>query len=92
MTKEARVPFPLSTAGTMLASIIWGALVYAQPSPQALPNMAQQITPLAPQNSRFEPLNPDLADNPSWLASHAVSTVVSPDHKTLVVPPSSAIY
>jgi len=52
---------------------------------QSLPNMGQQITPLAPQGSRFEPLNPDLADNPDWLAGQAVTTVVSPDKKTMLV-------
>ena len=52
---------------------------------QSLPNMGQQITPLAVKDSRFENLNPDLADNPDWLAGHAVTTVVSPDHKTLLV-------
>jgi YVTN family beta-propeller protein len=30
-------------------------------------------------------MNPDLADNPDWLAGQAVTTVVSPDHKTLLV-------
>ena len=54
-------------------------------SPQFLPNMGQQITPLAPQHSRFEKLNPDLADKPDWLAGQAVTTVVSPDHRTLLV-------
>ena len=52
---------------------------------QSLPNMGQQISPLAPQGSRFEPLNPDLADNPAWLAGQAVTTVVSPDKKTMLV-------
>ncbi len=52
---------------------------------QFLPNMGQQITPLAPQHSRFETLNPDLADKPDWLAGQAVTTVVSPDHRTLLV-------
>jgi len=56
-----------------------------QSSAQLLPNMGQQITPLAPQGSRFESLNPDLHDNPTWLAGHAVTTVVSPDKKTLLV-------
>ena len=55
------------------------------PPAQALPNMGQQITPLAPPGSRFEPLNPDLPDNPAWLAGQAVTTVVSPDGKTLLV-------
>jgi DNA-binding beta-propeller fold protein YncE len=57
----------------------------AAPDIQVLPNMGQQITPLAPKDSRFETLNPDLADKPAWLAGQAVTTVVSPDHKTLLV-------
>jgi DNA-binding beta-propeller fold protein YncE len=52
---------------------------------QSLPNMGQQISPLAPQGSRFESLNPDLADNPTWLAGQAVTSVVSPDKKILLV-------
>ena len=52
---------------------------------QAIPNLGKQITPLAPSNSRFEGLNPGLSDNPDWLAGQAVTTVVSPDHKTLLV-------
>src|SRR6185369_5680882 len=59
--------------------------------PQPLPNMGQQITPLAPRGSRFEPLNPDLPYDPAfpggggWLVSHAVTTVVSPDRRTLLI-------
>ncbi|MCJ7516020.1 MAG: beta-propeller fold lactonase family protein [Dehalococcoidia bacterium] len=52
---------------------------------QSLPNMGQQISPLAPQGSTFEPLNPDLADNPNWLAGQAATSLVSPDKKTLLV-------
>src|ERR1035437_4829524 len=55
------------------------------PPAQTLPNLGQQITPLAPQDSRFEPMNPDLPANPAWLAGQAVTTVVSPDGKTLLV-------
>ncbi len=54
-------------------------------STQFLPNMAQTISPLAPPDSRFETLNPDLPGKPDWLAGQAVTTVVSPDHKTLLV-------
>ena len=50
-----------------------------------IPNLNQQISPLAPANARFEPLNPDLADNPNWLASAAVTSVLSPDNRTLLV-------
>ncbi len=52
---------------------------------QELPNLGQQITPLAPPGSRFLPMNPGLADDPSWLAGQAVTTVVSPDRMTLLV-------
>ena len=52
---------------------------------QVLPNTGQTLTPLAPQNSRFEPLNPDLADDPNYLAGQAVTTTTSPDHKTLLI-------
>jgi DNA-binding beta-propeller fold protein YncE len=52
---------------------------------QSLPNMGKQITPLAIQGSLFENLNPDLADNAAWLAGQAVTSVVSPDKKTMLV-------
>ena len=52
---------------------------------QSLPNTGQQISPLVIQGSVFENLNPDLPDNPAWLAGQAVTTVVSPDKKTLLV-------
>ena len=55
------------------------------PAAQFLPNLNQNITPLEPQGARFEPLNPDLPDNPTWLAGQAVTSVVSPDKKTLLV-------
>jgi len=74
----------LVIAATVLSSCIPGP----QPTPkgiQSLPNMGQQISPLAPQGSTFEPLNPDLADNPNWLAGQAATTLVSPDKKTLLV-------
>jgi DNA-binding beta-propeller fold protein YncE len=52
---------------------------------QLLPNTGQQITPLAPNGARFEPLNPGLSDNPTYTAGQAVTSVVSPDGKTLLV-------
>ncbi|MBU5635301.1 bifunctional YncE family protein/alkaline phosphatase family protein [Geomonas sp. Red69] len=52
---------------------------------QFLPNMNQYITPLAPQGARFETLNPGLLDKPEWLAGQAVTSVTSPDNKTLLV-------
>ena len=68
-----------STTATLTITVI------DAPPAQTLPNLGQQITPLAPPNSRFEPMNPDLPDNPAWLAGQAVTTVVSPDSKTLLV-------
>jgi YVTN family beta-propeller protein len=90
MIREVHERLPLSAAVLALALVISGALAHAQPNVQFLPNMGQQITPLAPQDSRFEPLNPGLTDKPDWLAGQAVTTVVSPDYqspnyKTLLV-------
>src|ERR1022692_4425137 len=68
-----------STTATVTITVI------DAPPAQPLPNLGQQITPLAPPTSRFEPMNPDLPDNPTWLAGQAVTTVVSPDGKTLLV-------
>ncbi len=54
-------------------------------SAQFLPNMNQKITPLAVPYATFETLNPNLPGMPEWLAGQAVTTVVSPDNKTLLV-------
>ena len=72
------------SAGLALAAL--GSAVAQSPSnPQSVPNMNQMVTPLGPAGARFEPLNPGLPDNLGWFAGYAVSTVVSPDHKTLLV-------
>jgi DNA-binding beta-propeller fold protein YncE len=55
------------------------------PWAQTIPNIDQTITPLAPSGSQFQQLNPDLPDNPAWLASHAATTTVSPDGRTMLV-------
>ena len=88
MTRKTHDRFRLSAAGPVLAFAVLGAVAYPQTQPQAqqLPNMGQQITPLAPAGSQFQGLNPGLAPPAQdWLASQAVTSVVSPDHKTLVV-------
>ena len=85
MTRNVHQRFQGSATALTLALAISGALARAQTDAQALPNLGQQITPRAPQGSRFEGLNPDLPENPNWLAGQAVTTVVSPDHKTLLV-------
>jgi DNA-binding beta-propeller fold protein YncE len=73
-------------------SMVSGAMAQTQAGPvQALPNMGQQITPLAPAGSRFHPLDPDLPFDPnflqgqSWTVSNAVTSVVSPDRQTLLI-------
>lgn len=75
-----------------LSSFLFGAKAQTQPpAAQALPNLGQQITPLAPTGARFQPLDPDLPydpnflDGPGWKVSNAVTSAVSPDRKTLLV-------
>ena len=77
----------LASACAVIAMALPTLRAQDEPNPdsQDLPNMGQQITPLAPLGSRFEPMNPDLPTNPAWLAGQAVTTVVSPDGKTLLV-------
>lgn len=55
------------------------------PWSQSIPNMDQTITPLAPVSAQVQQLNPDLADNPAWLATHAATTAISPDGNTMLV-------
>jgi YVTN family beta-propeller protein len=52
--------------------------------PQVL-STGQRITPLFPNGSSFQALNPRLADNPEFTAGQAVQTVISPDKKTLLI-------
>jgi YVTN family beta-propeller protein len=54
-------------------------------SADTIPNSGQQITPTAPTGTKFEPLNPGLFDKPEYLAGQAVTSVVSPDGKTLLI-------
>jgi len=85
MTKRTHNRFSLAAAVFTLV-LVSAALAQAPAQPQQLPNMGQQITPLAPQGAQFSGLNPGLpAPAQDWLASQAVTTVVSPDHKTMLV-------
>lgn len=43
------------------------------------------ITPNAAKGSVFQPLNPDLPFDPSFVVGQAVTTAVSPDGKTLLI-------
>jgi len=76
------------TASTAAGNAVGGVSITVDavaPWAQTLPNMDQTITPLAPAGSQFQQLNPDLPDNPAWLASHAATTAVSPDGGTMLV-------
>src|SRR5579859_6582278 len=78
MTKELHNLFPFLTGALTLA--LAASTAWAQAQPQQIPNMGQQITPLAPVGTQFQGLNPGLgAPAQDWLVSNAVSTVVSPD-------------
>jgi DNA-binding beta-propeller fold protein YncE len=44
-----------------------------------------QITPTAATGSTFQPLNPDLPGDPSFIVGQAVTTAVSPDGHTLLI-------
>ena len=53
---------------------------------QDLPNMGQRITPLAPPGATFEGLQPGLQPLPAgYEVGQAVTSVVSPDKRTLLV-------
>jgi hypothetical protein len=70
------------------AMLTLGASVWAEvPVTQVMniPNTGQQITPLAPRGSRFTYLNPGLSAYPNHFVGQAVTTVSSPDHKTLLM-------
>ena len=90
MIRESYLRPHFASACLTLALVISVAPAHGQANIEQLPNMGQQITPLAPQGSRFVPMDPDLTWDPAlpagqgWLASQAVTTVVSPDHKTLL--------
>lgn len=50
-----------------------------------IPNQGVWTTPLAVPGSKFQSLNPGLKDFPKYVVGGAVTTVVSPDRKTLLV-------
>jgi DNA-binding beta-propeller fold protein YncE len=90
MRSIKRLGLSLTAALPLICGMVSGAvaaptLAANDAGAQLLRNMGQQITPLAPPGSRFVPMNPDLPDRPAWLAGQAVTTVVSPDHKTMLV-------
>ena len=68
-----------------LVTFLAGALIPGLQAQQTIPNSGQQITPNAPTGVSFVPLNPGLPDNPQYLVGQAVTTLVSPDGRTLLV-------
>lgn len=85
MSKFRRIP---AVALTLGASAILTTMALADDlatGAQMIPNTGQQITPLAPAGAKFALLNPGLSDNPKWRAEQAVTSISSPDHKTLLV-------
>ncbi len=78
---------------TVLASALAAGALIAAPSaiaqlnngqPQVL-STGQRITPLVPRGASYVQLNPGLAKAPDYTVGQTVSTVVSPDHKTLLI-------
>jgi hypothetical protein len=67
------------------ASITAAAFISSSAAQQSIPKSGQQITPLAPTGASFVPLNPGLSDKPGYIAGQAVTSVVSPDGRTLLV-------
>ncbi len=53
-------------------------------APTRLPT-GKQVTPLAAPQSKLQYLNPGLSDFPNYIAGQAMSTVVSPDGKSLLL-------
>lgn len=73
---SAKHAMTLAVLALGLASMLYG---------QVVPNTDQRITPLAPHDSAFVPMNPGLGDNPDYVAGRGPTSVVSPDGKTLLV-------
>src|ERR1039458_8236876 len=71
MTKKVQHRLPRAAAGLTMVFCLSSTFAHAQDT--------------ANPDSVWEPMNPDLTANPSWLAGQAVTTVASPDGKTLLV-------
>jgi DNA-binding beta-propeller fold protein YncE len=65
-----------------LATWAVGSLAAAEPQP--LPT-GQLITPTAAPGAIFQPLNPDVPADPSFLAGQASAVALSPDGRTLLI-------
>ncbi len=85
-----RIPHRISLASALCTVATASLSAWAQSAPPnsgqpVVVSTGQRITPLAPTGARFEPLNPGLLDNPEYTVGQAVTTVLSPDGKTLLV-------
>ena len=85
VTVAASYKVTATNSGGSTTAFLSITVIAPAPAAQQLPNVGQQITPLAPYDSTFEPLVPGLSQYPDWQAGQAVSSVVSPDGNTLLV-------
>jgi hypothetical protein len=89
VTAAANYTVTATNSGGNTTAVLNITVIAPTPSaPQAIPNLGQMITPTAPFDSTFEPLVPGVAvlpKYPNWQVGQAVTTVVSPDGKTLLV-------
>jgi hypothetical protein len=88
VTAAANYTVTATNSGGNTTAVLSITVMAPPPSAQLIPNLNQQITPTAPYDSTFEPLVPGAAilpAYPDWQAGQAVTTVVSPDGKTLLV-------
>ena len=86
---QLNLTFPRNLAAGIatVVTLLGAPCAVAQPNtgaPQIL-STGQLITPLVPKGARFQPLNPNLADNPGYTVGQAVTTTISPDRKTLLI-------
>lgn len=83
--RSNRTEFTQSHSRAVVIAAAFTCLLTMTARAQLIPNSGQRITPSAPSGTKFEPLNPDLPDQPDYLAGQAVTSIVSPDGKTLLV-------
>ena len=84
--RTTRVLWVIILALLMVPSFLPGQNLVKITAPvMNIPNQGVSITPLAVPGSRFQTLNPGLKRFPKYVAGGAVTTVVSPDKKTLLV-------
>jgi YVTN family beta-propeller protein len=71
--------------GHLVPSWVEGQGPTASPVSGELLPTGVRITPTAAEGAIFQPLNPDLPDNPDFTAGQAVATSISPDGTTLLI-------